>query len=136
MAGNILLDKSKDYVIAMDDSFHTPLLYGHYDDHDNYVPSKEDKCEVCFAGAVLANTIKMEKNEEFCDLDFSNDVYNKVNALDSFRQGYIEDGLDNLGYNIPEYLARDVEITPYYVDRAKFKKDMANMAKVFEKFGL
>lgn len=65
----------------------------------------DTRCAVCLAGAVMAQTLKVKPdinvplNRRF----LSKDTYQKLKAIDYFRQGQISEGLDSLGYNIDKY---------------------------------
>lgn len=52
--------------------------------------STEFKCEVCFAGAVMARTIKVSPFMNAMPDDFDDATEAKLNALDAFRSGDIE----------------------------------------------
>lgn len=102
-----------------------------------------DKCEVCFAGAVIAqagNDSKLNLGPN----SFSLDVNNKLSALDSFRSGDVMGGLDLFGVKIPKILQGKtwdedsimVDVVEYSEDPKQFKKDMLAIASDLEKLGL
>lgn len=67
-------------------------------------------CMVCFAGAVIASTLKLSKYEGTVPSDFTEDTCTKLIMLDMFRGGKIEFGLSLIGITVsypdlrpPEY---------------------------------
>lgn len=53
----------------------------------------DGKCAVCFAGAVMANTLKIPSNVNVDPYDFPLSIRNKLLALDRFRTGAVREGL-------------------------------------------
>src|SRR4051812_4613454 len=70
----------------------------------------DGKCNVCFAGAVLAQTIGLQPNvsTEVIDVLWNKDE--KYEALDNFRCGQIHMGLLRMGVVPPVGLAAAVRI--------------------------
>ena len=131
-----LVEKNKQYKIAMNNTFHEyfPKGMSIFDDGGEKTVTKPF-CEVCFAGAVMAaagNSAEMN----LMPFDFGKDIGNKLMALDYFRTGSIYAGFETMGLKPNRWIAEYVNITPYSVNKAKFKKDMNEMADNFEKFGL
>lgn len=128
VADLIAVERKPQYRINMSD-YHSP---------------ENGKCEVCFAGAVLAQA----GNDPAVYIDpaeFDSVTQHKLYALDSFRNGQISDGLSSFGVTkLPLLLNPDsydgmglsVEITPYEQDKVQFKKDMKKMAMELESLGL
>lgn len=101
-----------------------------------------DKCLVCLAGSVMANSLNVPVDCGLCVDPYDDqsglpaDVFKKLVALDLFRLGDIEVGLSRLGLKLPEFLAYSVEMPDYDYDRRGFKRQMAKLASVFEAVGL
>lgn len=57
-------------------------------------------CRVCFAGAVIAGTLKLSKHKNVWPGDFTMDTCDKLFALDEFRRGLIRKGLLSMGIAI------------------------------------
>ena len=75
------------------------------------------KCTVCFAGAVMLNTLKLNENENenldtWRDYTSPNDTI-ALNALDEFRKGYLLEPLITLGYTSNKIYATDKFNTTY-----------------------
>lgn len=120
------VEKSKDYVVHMLD-WHLPL--------------KNGKCLVCMAGAVMANTLKVDKKYYAEPGRFGEQEKGKLNAINQFRVGDIYLGLIHL--NFDESTARSIHEEwykaetfppPYYTEDPKaFKACMLRMADFFDK---
>lgn len=96
----------------------------------------DDKCHVCFAGSVIARSLKTEITLTRSPSDFNHDTSRKLSALDEFREGDIRGALETMDIGTPDYLHDEVTITDYDKSPAKFKKEMARMADVLEFFGV
>jgi hypothetical protein len=57
-----------------------------------------EPCEVCMAGAVMAQSLEVGINESKMPGDFSVDVHHKLLAIDSFREGSVKHAVQ-LWYN-------------------------------------
>lgn len=93
------------------------------------------RCQVCFAGAVMASTLGMPPEIDAFPESFDRDTALKLFALNEFRQGEVSDGLGfllHLGYR-GGYDSRIV--TPYHVDPAQFKTHMREIADELEDRG-
>lgn len=98
-----------------------------------YSRDEQRPCLVCFAGAVIAQTLNVTKFGYLApwqmDLD-ARDV-NKLYALNSIRLGMIHDCQAQLGLRrskLPEY----VKVSPYEDDKIQFKADMLKIAQLLE----
>jgi hypothetical protein len=90
-------------------------------------PQEDGICEVCFAGAVLANTIKLDPATDDWDVMESGQCATALMfALDDARRGDIRDALEQLGTEVDGQFDRGV--TPYRLDPAKFKAEMRKLA--------
>lgn len=101
--------------------------------HENHF----GKCEVCFAGAVIAFTLKAMSNQNIIPSDLSPEVAQKIRALDMLRSG------DVVGALFTTKTSKDVceahemikklpflrrEIPKYDADHEAFKIEMLQMA--------
>lgn len=116
------VEKSKSYVIDMDNSIHAPQSWS-------------KKCAVCFAGAVMAQAVK----DPTLEVDWGvwgEDTENKLRALDCFRTGDIEAGLEEMDLKHPRWLTKGVDVARYESDPKRFKKVMKELADVLESYKL
>lgn len=112
------IEKTPGYEIVMSD-WHVPF---------------GGRCEVCLAGAVIASQRPTLKNEDLQPYHFPPATCGALEALNQFRMGFIEDGLCDMG--IYGHRFKDMAVTPYKNDPAKFKRDLERIAKRLEKAGL
>lgn len=140
----------KKYVVNMG-IWHSPQSeLGDYEPQTTQV----DKCVVCFAGSVMAQTLKIPDDVKY-DVGYGgNDCFDeetdrKLDAINSLRTGDIADAAvyldidakDVLGASNPFITINDVEwktrdVAVYSEDPAQFKKDMARLAKDLAAAGL
>tara|TARA_B100002049_G_scaffold229961_1_gene206248 strand:+ start:156 stop:578 length:423 start_codon:yes stop_codon:yes gene_type:complete len=94
-------------------------------------PLSGNHCAVCFAGAVMAKTLKSPVGSDKHPGNFSGRTAKRLGALDDFRCGEVADGLMNFGVEWTPELASewDFRPTPYAVDPEEFKADMRDLAK-------
>lgn len=121
-------EKDKRYYIDFDNDFHTP----------------NGKCVVCFAGSVMAQTLKVPIEDEVGPANFSNHNANRLRALDAIRSGNIDLAFSTIKKRLPFGLAWDLSVTFYGsgANRASilrnnnaFKQQMKTFAGVLKKFG-
>ena len=86
-------------------------------------------CSVCLAGAVMAATLGTTRSQSLIYRDFSDEVRNKLLALDYFRIGSISKGFKYLGI---ESDLDNVPICPYDDEPDQFKRDMLELADTLE----
>lgn len=126
---------------------------------------KAKTCTVCFAGAVMAQTLaktpasksilkhKGQKltaadkkrlgdfsygPEEIAEVDTLSYPNEKpaLQALNSFRSGEIEEGFEQLGLDFPSNLLQyQVDVTGYNEDKKLFKAQMFELADSLERVG-
>jgi hypothetical protein len=96
-------------------------------------PTNMNTCIVCFAGSVMAGTLKSNPDELFGPYDFDVDTKDKLLWLDSLRSGC--DSRNNwLGKSINKKLGGCVFISFYHnppayaSDPAAFKRSMRSLA--------
>lgn len=87
-------------------------------------------CSVCFAGAVMANTLEAPSWMSHVPFEFESECH-KLVALDSFRCGHIAAGLEQLDIDPIEKLW-SWNVMHYHIDPIQFKKDMHDMADMLE----
>lgn len=109
-------------------------------DERGFPIKKSEHCAVCFAGAVMACTLKVDDSSEAEPIDkiFSKATTGKLLALNNFRSGYVRDGLLDMGVSHKKLEAVEsfFDVTDYEDDPAKFKRDMRRLAKKLEEAGL
>lgn len=81
-------EASKLYRIDMDATYHTPRddMYGDDD-------AEPDKCTVCFAGSIIAFSLKAKINEEKEPSDYGDEAARKLWSIDTLREGCVVDAL-------------------------------------------
>jgi len=99
----------------------------------------DERCLVCFAGSVMAMTLDAPSDQKLWPVDFG-DNSDKLEALDSFRCGDLENGFIELGIvtedkGMPNDLPTCLEICPYAIEPATFKADMRDMAQMLAEAG-
>ena len=124
LADLVKVEKREDlYEVAMDQTF-----------HENYGGRR---CIVCFAGSVMAQTLKLPSECNMSPSDFDANTTDKLYALDYARQGLISDALERIGVNPDKYfIPSTVEVESYDENKTAFKRDMRKLAKNLEKAGL
>ena len=115
-----LAEKSEKYEIRMED-WHNPAI-----------PEIEEihKCEVCFAGSVMAFSLEGDINRHYEPKDFPGEE-GKLDALDSFRSGQVSYGMREFyGDKDTTYYEEihDYFLVPHYHDdREGFHEAMAEI---------
>lgn len=100
----------------------------------------EEKCHVCFAGAVMANTLKLPQTVEARPADFGIEIDSKLRAIDWIGGGNFVMSLDCLGKyssNIPTLY--DCEYRMNYLssfNRHEWKMHMATIIGILQAEGL
>ena len=122
-------EESKKYEIRMED-WHNPNDLKFLEASE--IPEEEiHKCEVCFAGSVMAFSLEGDINRHYEPKDFPGEK-RKLRALDVFRKGQVSYGMtifygDRDTTNYEEI--QDYFLIPYYHDdREGFHEAMAEMA--------
>lgn len=66
-------------------------------------PTIGNKCEVCMAGAVMDQSLKISRTEEKSPFDFvQKDISRKLSAINSMRSGYLTSAAKHLGIDLPD----------------------------------
>ena len=111
------VERSKKYVVDMGD-WHLP---------------DDGVCYVCLAGAVMAKTLGVSPKREMEPWQTKYDQ--KLQAIDSFREGSIHNGLGHMGLS-RDSIGKYRDVAPYDADPKAFKKDMRKLASDLAKAGL
>lgn len=99
-------------------------------------------CAVCFAGAVMANTLKADVNMDAFPGRFDKETETKLLSLDDLRRGEVWNAVDD--WKTRGLLPRDTvlpseiqyfDIARYSDNPVDFKQDMANMALALREHG-
>lgn len=137
----IKVERNKLYKLSLDSSWHDPIGCEYETDENGYdtgVVKKPAKvCLVCFAGAVIASTLKTSFNATKHPDDFDSDTQDRLLALDCFRVGNVSDGLSQI-YSDEAFSCRlNRKIVRYSAKNSeKFKKQMRELAKDLRRFGM
>lgn len=103
--------------------------------HDNRAFLGKGKCVVCLAGSVMAMSLSTSPAAIRYPSDFGHTAGGRLDALDCFRGGRIQKGVE-LMMDIDTELNMDRPITPYHDDPAAFCGEMERLAADLEKAGL
>ena len=121
------VERSKAYKVDMG-TWHSPAKY-------------DGPCSVCLAGAVMARTLRMPRDEEHSPWlhgtrKMGSETVRKLIALDYFRSGDVRFALNNCKLTRPANLPGGVRVTPYSSNRRAFKTDMRRLARRLRAVGL
>lgn len=122
------IEKTPGYVVDMG-NWHTP---DYVDIKDPF--NKEVACHVCFAGAVMANSLGADKSKRIHTAHWGSDWQSVFNFLDEARSGVLS------VYDYPDYMETDAPeleypCTSYSKDPEQFKADMRALAATLESLG-
>lgn len=140
----IAVEKQKKRFTVDMGTWHEPEEKYNQDEGENV---KTGRCIVCFAGSVMAQTLKEQDDHDVSPESFDLETRNKLNAIDSLRQGDIHGAAQYLGISIQETINnpfidassaywRSRHVIPYYENLAAFKIAMRGLAKDLKKAGL
>ena len=103
-----------------------------------HMPSDDGRCVVCLAGSVIASTLNHDRFKTGHPGDFSGAIPDKLDALNDFRSGYLQIGLDSMGIYPDDYtgISETVHVASYADNPAEFKKDMLRIVKILQESGL
>jgi hypothetical protein len=93
-------------------------------------------CLVCFAGAVIAKTLHQDPHETIQPCYFYPSAARKLRALDNFRCGFVEAGLEEMGVPLPNKSLDLFTVMPYREDADQFKRNLHSIADALEGLGL
>lgn len=121
------------YIVCMSE-WHSPVSFD-----DGSV-----KCSVCLAGAVLAQSLKLDVETDYMSIadKVPRSLDRKIDALNALRQGEIESGMGTLmqysdDFEMCRQLFEDMNrnVTHYSLNRDKFHEEMNALADELEKLG-
>jgi hypothetical protein len=101
--------------------------------------SGRDTCKVCFAGSVMAFSLKADKTLSIGapNLDiFGKENRNKFLFLNMIRGGSISAALLYLDITLPIGMSASMSVEDYRVSRKHFKRDMRAIVKELQEFNL
>lgn len=101
---------------------------------------RENKCEVCLAGSVLAKSLKIDFKQRYYGLNLSEKIDDKLETINSLRMGHFYSVLGRIKldlFSLPESYASILEmdhLSKYY--REKWKLHMATIIGILVAEGL
>lgn len=94
-------------------------------------------CAVCFAGSVIARTLKAPMENHASPIDFNAETRSKLHALDTLRGGDITSYLyTGFHKRLPAGITMEANIPEYEDDPDGFKRKMLDVAKFLEAINL
>ena len=134
-----LPDKLSDCIkVALNDEqivFDSPLYQINMEDNYHKYNFKKNNtyCEVCFAGAVMASTLKQPATLDLFPGYFNDHNFYRLIALDYVRTGRIEDALDAIEQENDEIEVNcHVHVTNYEDNRDEWRRDMLSIANLLQ----
>ena len=124
--------------VAMDDLTKVERLKGYYVDmttwHQRYRPgdnllNTRGLCHVCFAGAVMAQTLGSDPDKYITPQTFNSDTQYKLSALDSFRCGQVGMAFEEMGLDPRRGEDFNRDVPHYHLDRRGFKLAMRRLIR-------
>ena len=96
----------------------------------------KELCYVCLAGAVLAQTMRVDPTEHWSQAHPCEETTDRVWALDDFRQGEIGKGLAKMNIKLPHNVREKISVLDYAFDPVEFKSGLRWIAKHLAERGL
>ncbi len=115
--------------LALDDLNKVERRKGYKVDMSSWHLYIEPVCLICFAGAVMAQTLKATKTESLRPNAFSLDTNSKLVALDYFRIGTVGLAFSSLGILSAKGRPFSRHIPEYRKGRGSFKRAMRELAR-------
>lgn len=101
-----------------------------------YLP-QEDVCQVCLAGAVMANTLKIDRKRDAEPLILKHKYIDKLIALDNFREGEVHSAFESLDIEeYPEDMDWIIDVPQYHIDPEGFISTLRALAQQLKERGL
>lgn len=116
------------WVEAQPETYEVNMTQWHHPD--------DGPCVVCLAGSVMAHTLGSKPSDDLGPNQFSDDIKNKLSALNWFRMGNIDFGLECMRIPHPADLADNRKVVEYDQDPVLFREQITNMITYLEGFGL
>lgn len=113
--------------------------------HSFYADTEDSPvlCHVCLAGAVMAQTLGVPNDVDTTPYDMRDRIggdkalANKLLALDSFRVGYVREGVCDMDIEPPAGMKSTVAVPAYSDDPKLFKASLRELAAYLRnEFGL
>ena len=95
-----------------------------------------EPCHVCFAGSVMAGTLKQSDSLCLEPQDFDTNTEARLKALDKIRKGDIAGALSTMNIPLLSKSKRFIGITPYQIDRDEWREHMLVIANHLQAEGL
>ena len=121
MADLYVMEQSPNYQIHMGE-WHSP----------QYVDRGKGICNVCLAGAVIANTLGCNRLTLIDPDRFTSKIEGKLRALDYFRMGSVGAGFQCMRRSFDKGMKFDRDIENYDTDPLLFKRQMRQLARTLE----
>jgi hypothetical protein len=107
---------SPDYIMDMN-FYHTPTRSG---------------CIVCFAGAVMAQTLEGDPNKDIDPWHFGTYNDNRLDALNSVRLGLLDNAISKMRGSLPKLLPVRLDVAPYKANRSEWRNDMSKIVELLQ----
>ena len=104
-------------------------------DMSQWVMPQDGVCYVCLAGSVMIQELGASPKIGCLPSHFSEEVSDKLDALNEFRMGFIDAAYESLGQELPENLPEGIRVTRYNDDKEQFHKDMESLIKLLQEHG-
>ena len=123
-----LPDKLSDLIeVALDDLEKTAVDPRYRVNMNTWHTPHKGVCHVCLAGAVMAQTLKLDPVVDYVRDRSLYAVDRKLSALNNVRLGSVQLALDNMGFKDAPHWSR-MEVPHYNVDAAGFKTTLRQLA--------
>ena len=116
------VEKLKEYEINMDSGWHDYIDYN-------------DVCSVCLAGAVMTNSLLIDRTETTEPEDCPERIKNILYSLDCFRVGMCSNAFYKIGLDPNEGTSYNRTITHYDDDGMGFIEDMTKLSSDLKEGG-
>jgi len=121
-----LVERSKKYKVNMG-AWHTKSPFG-------FMP-EPSICHVCFAGSVMAKTLKLDHDSDYSGCEFGDEWPNVFTALDDVRKGHVASAMKQMGRDCDKIPFIYYDSTGYGTDKKQWRKDMWKIVRELEKVG-
>lgn len=123
--------------VQKDDRYSVAMHIFHGADHSPYAKPGDNRCYVCLAGAVIANSLVRGRPElTLFPKMFNNEIRYKLIALDCFRAGRVARGLHLMGIDATLYPEFHDTYYVYALHVESVKAKMVALAEAFESHGI
>lgn len=123
-----LVERSKKYKVNMG-VWHTSSPLPGFNSDRKY-------CHVCFAGSIMAKTLKANPEDELQGVEFGQEWSDVFDALNSARKGFVSDALYDMNRDGGKfYENQNFNVESYAQNPKKWRKDMWKIVRELEKVG-